>query len=286
MLPGVLLRVVGLVLAENAGCALSPEHEYFVAIMYRPMAGARRWQRVTALPFVLRWVVYMVEIGVGVEAIDAAADDVDEIAKRQCSYMIAAGRQWSTLSPPVCLWVVDEMPIDRFFCLGGVTDGTADAVQQTDQNNAGDRATGCGQWGKALPAVRPDFVHQTLVMRPAVLLDEPSNGVQPTVQDGNTDVIRTARQRCGCRPAIAGRIVDVVIWPVNALLRVPTDQVQAARMCCCPGHFATGQRQRRLRHPAAGVGGSGRWTIEHMLCRSRLGFVDPSRLLQSSYRPP
>ena len=112
---------------------------------------------------------------------------------------------------------------------------------RTAQNNAGDRAAGCGQWGKALPAVRPDFVYETLVMRPAVLLDEPSNGVQPTVQDGNTDVIRTARQRCGCRPAIAGRIVDVVIWPVDVLLRVPTDQVQAARMCCGPGHFATGQ---------------------------------------------
>ena len=79
------------------------------------------------------------------EAIDAAADDVDEIAKRQCSYMIAAGRQWGTLLPPVCLWMVDKMPIDRFFCFGGVTDGAADAVQQTAQGNTGDRAAGRGQ---------------------------------------------------------------------------------------------------------------------------------------------
>jgi hypothetical protein len=79
-------------------------------------------------------------------------------------------------------------------------------------------------------------------MQPAVLLDEPSYGVKTAVHADDTDVIGAARQRRGHRPAIARWIVDVVIGPVDALLRLPADKVQMAHTFGGPSHFAAWQR--------------------------------------------
>src|SRR5882724_3270367 len=121
------------------------------------------------------------------------------------------------------------MPVDRSFGLGRVTDGATDAVQQTTQNNAGHRSTGGGERSDSLPPVGGDIVHEALLIRPEVLLDEPSYGVKSAVHADDTDVIGAPRQRRGPRPAIARWIVDVVIGPVDALLRVPADKVQTGR---------------------------------------------------------
>src|SRR5687768_5062121 len=131
VLPCICPGVVSLVLAEHTVRALAPHHEYLAAVMHGPMAGARRRQGITRLPFVLRRVVPVVQVGVGVKTIDAAADDVDEVADGKRSDMVAPGRQRGALLPPVCLGVVDQMPVNRSFGLGRVPYGTADAMQQT-----------------------------------------------------------------------------------------------------------------------------------------------------------
>jgi hypothetical protein len=64
-------------LAEYAVRPLTPHHENLAAGIYGSMAGARRRQRITRLPFVLCRVVGVVQVRVGVEAVDTATDDVN-----------------------------------------------------------------------------------------------------------------------------------------------------------------------------------------------------------------
>ena len=77
LFPCIFLRVVGLILAEYAVRPLTPHHENLAAVIYGSMAGARRRQRIMWLPFVLCRVVAVVQVRVGVEAIDTATDDVN-----------------------------------------------------------------------------------------------------------------------------------------------------------------------------------------------------------------
>jgi hypothetical protein len=77
LLPRIFLRVIGLILAEHAVRPLTPHHENLAAVIYGSMAGARRRQRITRLPFVLCRVVGVMQVRVGVEAVDTATDDVN-----------------------------------------------------------------------------------------------------------------------------------------------------------------------------------------------------------------
>jgi hypothetical protein len=117
-------------------------------------------------------------------------------------------------------------------------------------------------------------------MRPAVLVEVPADRIQPAVDELDADMVRAARQRRGIGPAIRGTVVNVVVGPVDALLRVAADHMHAPGVRGRPRHLAPRQRQRRAGDPATGTGGFRCGAVEDVLDRGELGLVDAPRLAQ------
>ena len=142
-------------------------------------------------------------------------------------------------------------------------------------------ARGSGAMVRQAAAAALEVEGEAFVVRLAVLLDEAADGVERVVEHRDADVIGALGQRRGIDPAIAGGIVDLVVGPVDALLAVAADEVHAVGVRHGPGHLAARQRQRRLGHPAPGVGGLRRRAVEHVLGSGGLGDVDAAGLLQA-----
>ena len=94
------------------------------------------------------------------------------------------------------------------------------------------------------------------VVRRAVLLDEAAEGVEPVAERRHADVVGSARQLRQLLPAVGAGVVGVVVGPVDALLGIAADEVDAAAVLGRPGHLGARDGQRRARPPGPWRGGA------------------------------
>src|SRR5690606_4487539 len=116
--------------------------EDFSAIEYRAVARARGRQRRAQLPFVGVAVIDMMEVRIGVEGIDAAADQVNLSAGRDDAGVIARGVERRAILPFVRRGIIGDVPVDRLARGEAVADRAADGVNAPAIADAGGGTAG------------------------------------------------------------------------------------------------------------------------------------------------
>ena len=199
----------------------------------------------------------MVQVGVVLERVEPAADDVDAPVPCRAAHVVPRARQRLEQRPAVCARVVSLVPADAgalFFRRRSA----ADQVNSPVERNRARSAARPRKRRKRRPAVGGHVVSVRVADRVRVLIDETAQRIDPPGQGGHGDVVGPARQRGGRIPAVAGGIVDVVDGAIDPPLAVAADDVQPSRPGRGPCHLAARQGQGGPRRPAPGRPRQGR----------------------------
>ncbi|CAA9362482.1 MAG: hypothetical protein AVDCRST_MAG90-3111 [uncultured Microvirga sp.] len=170
---------------------------------------------------------------------------------------------------------------DRALGLVGVADRAADGVEFSALRHAGNGAGRARQRGDLLPAASRGVEGETERVRPPILVEVAADRIKPAVEHRDADMVCSARQRRGLEPAIAGRVIDLMVGPVDALLAIAADEVELAVALRRPRHLRPRQRQCGARGPAARIRGLGGGAVIDALLLGDFWQADAAGLAQA-----
>ena len=116
------------------------------------------------------------------------------------------------------------------------------------QGHTGDGAAGSRQAPEGMPA--RTVKSEGSIVRHAVLLCEAAEGIEPVAPRGSSVIVSH----------VCGRIIGVMVGPIDPLFGIAADQMDAPSILRCPGHLRARDRQRGAlaRHcPFAAAEGAG-----------------------------